>query len=66
MLLKKLFNKFFDFNELFKDLFKFVLNEIEKKFFEILMLIFVIKCIYSKGVKNKWNYVYFGDEEVID
>lgn len=44
---------FFDFNELFKDLFKFVLNEIEKKFFEILMLIFVIKCIYGKGVKNK-------------
>ena len=56
----------FDFNEPFKDPFKFVSNETEKKPFEILMLSLVIKRIHSKGVKNKWNYVHFGDEEVID
>lgn len=39
----------FDFN----DPFKFVSNETEKKPFEILMLILVIKRTHSKGVKNK-------------
>lgn len=56
----------FDFNEPFKDPFKFVSNETEKKPFEILMLILVIKRTHGKGVKNQWNYVHFGDEEVID
>lgn len=56
----------FDLNKPFKDPFKFVSNETEKKPFEILMLILVIKRTHGKGVKNKWNYVHFGDEEVID
>lgn len=43
----------FDFNEPFKDPFKFVSNETEKKPFEILMLILVIRRTHGKGVKNK-------------